>query len=646
MSTNRLSLLVCFATLLAAVIVFLPGMSGGFIYDDYTNILSNDFVRIDSLNPENLAAAATSGRAGPSGRPISMLSFAVNHAFAGSKPMAYKITNLVIHGINTMLVFWLVSLLMQTPALKSESFARGISVPALVALAFAVHPANISVVLYVVQRMTSLASLFVLAACCIYVAGRLRQLRGQPGTLGMLTAVSVMTVIGVFTKEIGALVPFLLLAIEFALLGFKTPAATDRRWLQLFYLGTVIVPLGFAVIYILTHPDWLPTSYGLRPYDLIERLLTELRVTWIYVFQVLLPAPSSFSIYHDDLVISRGMLTPATTLLSLAGWLAVIAASWHWRKSFPLLLFAVCWFWAGNLLESTFLPLLPMQDHRTYLPMIGLLVCLVAGLRAVVSRVELTKAASAVTAGWLLLLSLVGFIRAEQWSDPLTLAQSETANNPGSALAQYELARIMLGLDGVAPDLKFADQAIVHLQRATTLDPSFNLGLFGELRLDLFAHRTPDPAMVEELKHRMGTQPFHPMNIAALDNLIGCMRSNNCDADPQVMMSLYDAALSNDKMDDFTRAHLLRTLAVYYANEFNDLEAGMRITREIMGEYPQEYSFRANLIRMLIAAGDQQQALAEIAATREMLKSRSLTDLDLPIYFRQLDEIERSMAAN
>ena len=85
------------AVLVATALVYLPGLSGGFAFDDYPNIVTNTSVSEATLDIDDLAQAAWSGAAGPLRRPIAMLSFALNYATSGDAPLPFKLTNLIIH---------------------------------------------------------------------------------------------------------------------------------------------------------------------------------------------------------------------------------------------------------------------------------------------------------------------------------------------------------------------------------------------------------------------------------------------------------------------------------------------------------------------------------------------------------------------
>ena len=58
---------------------------------------------------------------------------------------------------------------------------------------------------------------------------------------------------------------------------------------------------------------------------------------------------------HDDIATSQSLLTPSTTLVSVAGFAVAGWLSWHFRRRWPLLGFATLWFLVGHMLEAVLL---------------------------------------------------------------------------------------------------------------------------------------------------------------------------------------------------------------------------------------------------------------------------------------------------
>ncbi|WP_448509871.1 hypothetical protein [Immundisolibacter sp.] len=157
--------------MLLTALAYWPGLSGPFLFDDSTNILHNAPLRLGSLAPAELWRAAWSLESGPLKRPLAYLSFALNHYFAsGFDAFAFKATNLVIHLLNTLLVAALAWRLGAGALANQAGRRRGFAL--LAAALFALHPLALSPVLYVVQRMASLSTLFVLAAVLCLLRAR------------------------------------------------------------------------------------------------------------------------------------------------------------------------------------------------------------------------------------------------------------------------------------------------------------------------------------------------------------------------------------------------------------------------------------------------------------------------------------------
>ncbi|UUM28465.1 hypothetical protein NQU59_04990 [Acinetobacter colistiniresistens] len=86
--------------------IYYFGLFGDYVFDDSGNILENKKIAITSIDWNSLNAAFWSGGAGPLGRPISMLSFALNYYFTGFDPYYFKLTNLIIHLVNGILIYF------------------------------------------------------------------------------------------------------------------------------------------------------------------------------------------------------------------------------------------------------------------------------------------------------------------------------------------------------------------------------------------------------------------------------------------------------------------------------------------------------------------------------------------------------------
>ena len=113
LNTNRRIWLCLAAAAALAVIIYWPSLQGGYVFDDYINIVFNNNVHIQSLDWESLRNAAFQGPPSAAHRPLAMLTFAIDWYLGGGDPLRMKVENLIIHLINGLLLFGLLRTLLE-----------------------------------------------------------------------------------------------------------------------------------------------------------------------------------------------------------------------------------------------------------------------------------------------------------------------------------------------------------------------------------------------------------------------------------------------------------------------------------------------------------------------------------------------------
>ncbi|MFV0278632.1 MAG: hypothetical protein ACK5HY_15820 [Parahaliea sp.] len=433
--------------LLATVLSYVPGLPGSLLFDDLPALTANPLVQIEGGVADHWRAAALSSDSGPLHRPLAMLSFAANHALSGSfDPTALKLTNVAIHLAIGVLVFLLALELRVFHARHSTGARAGSEAIALLAAAlWLLHPLQVSSVLYVVQRMAQLSTLFVVLGLWYFTRQRARWAAQRPAPGDVVATVlwlGLILVLAMYSKENGLLLPWLMAVVEVAIFrGYWD--GERRRWLE--HLGwlALLSPLALIALLLVVEPGTLIGGYSHRPFTLEERLLTQLRLLWQYLGWLLLPDIGSMGFQHDDIPWSRGWLTPWTTLTSGLAWLIVLLLSFVLRARFPFLLLAVLFYLVGHSMESGLIALEMVYEHRNYLPSVGLFILLATLIAAVAERVKGLSFGVLGAALSLLLAVLLG-LRALVWSDELLLAKTNLQHHPQSARSNYFYALRLL----------------------------------------------------------------------------------------------------------------------------------------------------------------------------------------------------------
>ncbi|PHS72813.1 MAG: hypothetical protein COB22_04065 [Cycloclasticus sp.] len=519
---------------LAVFLAYSPGWYGPFVFDDQLNILENPNVPIHELTEHELLQSALSNQSGPLKRVIPALSFGLNYYFAdGFKSVYFKLTNIAIHCINSGLVFWLLTLLW--PSIANNNWAKQsrLSNPRLAfavsgTLIWALHAFLLTSVLYVVQRMTSMAGMFMLMGSCIYVVGRL-SLDEHPakGLWLMCLGLVAGTVLGAACKENAVLLPVYIGVLEFTLLSQLSSKQTINkiRWFFAIFLG---LPILAGLLYWFQHPDFITGGYAGRPFTFLERVLTEPRVLWFYLFVIVVPNIQTMGLFHDDFPLSSDLLSIWTTLPSIIGIVVLLVLSIIWRKRFPIFSFAVLWFLVGHSLESSVFALEIVHEHRNYLPALGPLLA--------VSYLLLFSLPTTMPNGWRIsLIAIIVFClgfgtfnRAQYWSSEANLIESLAMNHPDSPSSQYLRGEILRKRD------KDFQASYAYYLRAAQLSPKeagFLISLsmvtpksFSKLEAKMSSLQL---ARADYIVTTLTHTPMSAWGIRALDVAIKCVMSGN-----------------------------------------------------------------------------------------------------------------------
>ncbi|MCR4301983.1 MAG: hypothetical protein NUV51_10265, partial [Sulfuricaulis sp.] len=448
--TTLFSLLVVFSAA-----VFLPGSSGPFIFDDYSNLFDNSYVKVTTLDAEALHRAAYSLEAGPLQRPIAMVSFALNYYWTGSlyNSTPYKLTNIAIHAVNGLLILWLVRLILDrlaetptTPGVRRSTQVTGFLATA-AAVLWVIHPIQVSTVLYLIQRMTELSALFTLLAIVCYLMARRALQNGRRWAPWLLVGGPVLFgTLGMLSKENALLLPLFIGVLEFVLYPAERPwsfwkhlAPKTRRVIGVAIVAAVIAAAVGAILYALP-------SYAQRRFTMTERVFTEARVVFFYLSLIFVPRIDRFGHQHDDIGLSTSLISPWTTIPSLAGHAVILTGALLIRRRQPLIALGILWFYIAHLLESTVFGLEIAYEHRNYLALLG-------PILVIVGMLESARAAFAwQRVRWLIpvIIAIFGgvtLLRASQWGDVNSFYRYEAQHHPRSPRIQVGM-NILLEAQG------------------------------------------------------------------------------------------------------------------------------------------------------------------------------------------------------
>jgi len=422
-------------------------------FDDYPNIVQNPTLHIDSLSPSALSSTFFTNAymdlkmKGRLYRPVANLTLALNWYFGGENVIGYHIVNLVVHVLNTFLLFLTIKALLTTSLLREKYRYQAHVIALLTATLWAANPIQTQAITYVVQRMASLAAFFYLTGLFCYVQGRRAQSRAQQRVWFVGCLVSYFCAVG--SKENTILMPLALGLIEIVFYQDIDRLKANKRFIVTALVsGLIIFILGVVLFIILKGDpiDYFQRRYADRPFTLGQRLLTEPRVLVLYLSQLFYPGPDRLSIVHD-IAISTSLVNPWTTLPAIGMVAGLIGIGIKQVKSRPFLAFGILFYFLNHLVESTVFPLEIAYEHRNYLPSLFVFLAPAAGLIALIERYGNRSKimALALSVGITLLIVMLGigtYTRNMVWQTQKSLWQDVALKQPGLARPLQKMAEI------------------------------------------------------------------------------------------------------------------------------------------------------------------------------------------------------------
>jgi hypothetical protein len=458
---------------LLALLAYSNSFTGTFVFDDVQHVRDN--LRIRDLG----ALVSWEGYLALRHRFVGYLTFALNYRLGELSAFDYHLVNFCIHAITAALVYALVLLASRTPRLRSSTPEGSSQAVAFFAAAlFATHPIQTQAVTYIVQRFTSLAALFYVLTVVLYLRWRLNREAGEGSrtTRAVLYAgVLLSAVLGMKTKETAFTVPLAVILCELSF--FDLPAWRRRFFLLPIAATMLVIPLSYLGSVAMSAPAVAQATRVQTTVSRLDYLLTQAPVVVTYLR--LLAWPAGQNLDHD-FPLAHGFLEPRVLAAGLALVVLMIVALLLYRCSGPgrtrgawnpgarVVAFGIAWFFLSLAVESSVVPIADViNEHRVYLPSVGIFVG-AAGLAGLLARrVHPRGAARAVVVAAMVLSAVLGvatFRRNRAWASEISIWSDAAQKSPGKSRPHANLGTALC----VAGRL---DEGARELRRAVEIDP-------------------------------------------------------------------------------------------------------------------------------------------------------------------------------
>ncbi|MDQ2972386.1 MAG: tetratricopeptide repeat protein, partial [Pseudomonadota bacterium] len=301
------TLAITFAVALAALLAmawwaYYPGLSGSYLFDDLANINATG-----ATGPIDHWATfwryITSGVADPTGRPLTLLSFLIDARDWPADPHSFKLTNLLLHLLNGVLLAWAMLALGR----RAKVNRRRNAIAAWLGTAFwLLHPLFVSTTLYIVQREAMLPATFTFIGLICWCTGRERLDEGRAlqAWSWLIAGAWLCTMLATLSKANGVLLPLLIAVAECTVLRSQIFSDTDSavaqrlRWCRWMLLGIPIALL--ALVMVAEIPSAIRVAAESRPWTIGQRLLSEPRILMDYLQLLWLPRATSYGLFNDQ----------------------------------------------------------------------------------------------------------------------------------------------------------------------------------------------------------------------------------------------------------------------------------------------------------------------------------------------------------
>ncbi|MBN1104206.1 MAG: tetratricopeptide repeat protein [Deltaproteobacteria bacterium] len=421
------------------------------VWDDYEYVVDNPHVR-SGLTLENIAWAFTSSYAS-NWHPLTWLSHMLDCELYGLNPMGHHLNNLLLHLINTILLFVLFHRMTHAPWQS-----------AFVAAVFALHPLHVESVAWVSERKDVLAAFFWMLTCLTYV-GHTR--RPRPGTYFLCLVLFAM---GLASKPMLVTLPFCLLLLDTwplrrdFLISVSRPSTSGAyRFLNLAWQKTPFWVLaaasGLITLLVSRSHQAAATLEALPPGLRLENAVVSYAAYLVKIFW-----PQNLAFFYPHPLGSRPLWMMGGSLILLTAFSLLVLKT---RAKFPYL--ATGWFWY----LVTLLPVIgiiqvgsqAMADRYTYIPLIGVSIMAAWGVPAVLAGWRWKKIALAPACGAiLLLLSLYTHTEVGHWKNGATLFRRALQVTTNNDTAHYQLGNELMRQGKL-------EEAVYHFKEAVKIRP-------------------------------------------------------------------------------------------------------------------------------------------------------------------------------
>lgn len=416
-SDRRTLLMVC-GILLLTFLIYIPTFNNSFTnWDDDVYVTSNELIQ--SLSGENISKIfSTSTFVGGNYHPLTVLSLAINYQMTGLDISSYHVTNILLHLLNTFLVFMLIYRLTK----------NNLNIAAITALIFGIHPMHVESVSWIAERKDVLYTFFFLGASLVY----LDYLKNRKKSLYLVAI--LLFLLSLLSKPAAVVLPMILLLLDY-FSGRKIQIKILVDKIPFFVLAAIF---SYLTLKAQSQASALGDFQFFTP---IQKFVFASYGFVMYIIKFIIPTKlSAFYPYP------KGSLSLASlpVVFKMAPFIALAIAGivYYSMRKTKVIVFGMLFYLISIVLVLQFISVgsAIMADRYTYVPFIGLAFIVAYGFDKVWQAksgrmASLKPAVLAVLVIFIGVFSYATFQRTKVWNNNIDLWTNCLENYPRSVIA-------------------------------------------------------------------------------------------------------------------------------------------------------------------------------------------------------------------
>jgi protein O-mannosyl-transferase len=468
------SFLIIFLVLSAVFIAYRNALNNGFLttWDTQGYVINN--AHIKALSWENIQWMLTSFHM-ENWHPLTWLSHALDYALFELEPWGHHLVSIIIHGLNTVLVFVLVIVLMSFKPSGENGFVsvtnKTLLAAGITAILFGIHPQHVESVVWVAERKDVLCLFFVLLALLSYVFYNAAHTTNA--RFGWYLSTLLFFVLALFAKPMAVTFPVILLLMDVYPLHRTSLTTASCQRNSVSYKKLVIEKIPFlaftlfSVIMTILAQHHGGAIFTIEEAGIQIRLLNAFDSLIFYISKFF--APITLSPFYP-FPSSQGIQEYSSLIPVFAFFLITFVCGylWYQKKYYWLITWLFYLVTLSPVIGIIKVGNQAAADRYVYLPTIPFYILIGIGIASLLCTEKIRKILKVgiVTVFLVVSITLLQLTQKQTliWKNDLTFWGYIVAYAPDSALAQFHLGNVYLKIGE-------SEKAVEHYHQAVSLEP-------------------------------------------------------------------------------------------------------------------------------------------------------------------------------